>query len=82
METTPISVFRGMGKEELLAKRPLIVTFEGEPIGLWADPNSTITIEDLHPAVRRKFRAMESTIRASMGNANYKDMGVATPVAS
>ena len=81
MNTTPVSKFRMLSKEDMLELRPVILTFDGEPIGVFADPNGVVVIEDMHPAVRQSFRAKENVIRSGMGNTSYKGYGSDVPVA-
>jgi len=55
-----------MSKEEMIFQRPFIITFEGEPIGVFADPAGTLVIGDMHPRVQKQFRVLEGRIRAGM----------------
>ena len=74
MDKVPISEFRKMDKETLLAIRPCILTFDGEEIGTFVAQDGVVVIEGMHPAVQIQFRGKEALIRASMGNASYNKL--------
>ena len=70
MKTISCSEFRKLGKEELEAIKPVVITFDGMPIGVFCSPSKVIVIEDLHPRVQMMLRAQEQKARAGMPKAD------------
>jgi hypothetical protein len=66
MDIIPKATFSKLGVESLKNAKPCIVTGEGEVIGLWVDPNDIVCLMDLHPTVRRQFKAREELVRRGM----------------
>ena len=71
MRSIPISVFRTMSKDTILEARPFLITFDGDILGTFVDPNSVLVLEGMHPAARRRFRAKEQLIRTAQGSTVY-----------
>lgn len=66
MRQIAISAFRTMSREGLKDIIPAEITFDGDVIGAWVDPNEIIYIGDLHPFVRNSLKAKEALARSGM----------------
>ena len=66
MKTINCSDFRKLKKGELEAIKPVIITFDGLPIGLFCSPDKVIVLEDLHIRVQNMLRAQEKRARIGM----------------
>ena len=52
--------------EELKKVMPAIVEYNGEPVGVFANLDGVIVIEDLHPRVQHILKAHETRARMGM----------------
>jgi len=60
-----------MSKEDKVSNRPCILTYEGEIIGAFVDPEQILVLEGMHPYVIKQFRTKEALIRGAMRGAVY-----------
>lgn len=81
MYTTNVGTFRKMKLEEIKASLPILVTWDGAPLGIFSNPEDVITISDLDPTVRAQFKAREAYIRAAMAPPIYVAEVVPEPLA-
>jgi len=66
MNQISVSEFRKLSLLAMRAIKPVIVTFDGDPVGIFCDPAKIIVIEDLHPRVQIQLRALEKKARSGM----------------
>ena len=66
MKTIAYSDFAKLGGEGLKTCTPVIVTYDGKPVGVFCSLDGVIVVEDLHPRVRNNLRAQEKLARAGM----------------
>lgn len=58
--------FEQMSVKQVVDALPLIITADGSPIGVLSKMEDVIVIGDMHPAVKRQFRAKETLVRRGM----------------
>lgn len=56
---------------ELKEILPVILLGNGEPVCVLVKPEDVVVIGDMHPAVRRQFKAKERLVRNGMVNKSY-----------
>ena len=66
MKVLPISELRRLSGTEMKDAAPIIVTIEGKEELILAGINDVIVINDLHPRLRNRFKAMEKRARIGM----------------
>jgi len=57
---------RMAGVDEIVKSTPSLVTFDGEVVGIFANPDLVITLEDLAPRIKAQLRGLELKARAGM----------------
>jgi len=66
MKRIAYSDFAKLGGDGLKTCMPVIVTYDGSPVGIFCSLDGVIVVEDLHPRVQNQLRAQESKARAGM----------------
>ena len=73
MKIIAFSEFRKLNNNDLDEMLPLLVTFNGIPVGIMGKIEETISLGDMHPRVRQQFKAREAQIRLGMPPAEKVD---------
>ena len=66
MRTLAIGQIRKLNATEIRDLLPVMMTYENEPFAMLCNPEDIVVIADMHPTVRRQFRAKEAQVRAGM----------------
>lgn len=68
MNITTTTDLKKIAGRDLPNLSPIAVTFDGEVVAYIVKPEDVIIIGDLHPRVKKQFRAQEQKVRRGMAN--------------
>ena len=66
MKTIPISEFRKLNREGMEAIAPAIILYDGFEVGVFCAKDKVVVIEDLHPRMQQKIKALEEIARMGL----------------
>lgn len=66
MNVLSMADFRKLKQDEIDGVTPCIITYNGEPVGIYAKPEEVVVVSDLHIVMRNRFKGMEQKARMGM----------------
>lgn len=80
MQIIPLSEFRRLtGKEAVQSVSPCAISFDGQIVGYFCNIEDVLFLGDMHPRVRRQFRAQEAKVRMGMPTPKRVDVSELIP---